>query len=166
MFEVGDSIIYGNNGVCTVEKIGPLDSAKTSNSRSYYTLSPCYSSGSFIYTPVDNEKVLMRPAMTKDEAIQLIDDMESIELLEIKDEKSGEMRYKEALRKCDVREVVKVIKTIHTRKQTRLSEGKKITATDERYFNIAEERLYGELAVSLNMNKDEVRKHVIEKNKV
>ena len=27
MFEVGDKIVYGENGVCTVERIEPLDMA-------------------------------------------------------------------------------------------------------------------------------------------
>lgn len=56
MFDVGDYIVYGNNGVCLVEKVGPLESSVMSKEKIYYTLSPCYMQGSTIFTPADNQK--------------------------------------------------------------------------------------------------------------
>ena len=53
-----------------------------------------------------------------------------------------------------------LIKTIYIRKQERLLE-KKITATDDKYFHIAEEKLYGELAIALSMTKDEAKEFVV-----
>lgn len=161
MFEQGDYIIYGTSGVCVVDKIGSLDSLPTKDKRLYYTLRPCYSKGSTIFTPVDNEKVLMRKVISKEEALQLIDEMEETECLWISDEKKRELQYKETFRKCDCRELVKIIKTIYLRKQDRLREGKKTTADDERYFHMAEDSLYGELAVALKMEKNEVKDFVL-----
>lgn len=163
MFEKGDVIIYGNNGVCTVEKIGPLDSKMTSKGRIYYTLQPFYRKESRIFTPADNEKVLMRSVIGKKEAMELIDDINHIESLWIPDEKSREYEYKEAIRKCDCRELVKIIKTIYSRKQSRIAEGKKVTAVDEKYFHMAENSLYGELAIPLGMTKEEVKNYIIER---
>ena len=40
MFEVGDYIICGNNGVCRVENIGPMKISGMKKDRIYYTLSP------------------------------------------------------------------------------------------------------------------------------
>lgn len=160
MFEVGDYIVYGNNGVCLVEKVGPLDSKITSKDKVYYTLSPCYMKGSRIFIPADNEKVLMRPVMTEKESLALIDAMEEMESLWIPEEKRREAEYKEALQKCDATELVKIIKTIFRRKETRLAEGKKITATDEKYYHLAEERLYGEFAIALHMEKEEVQEFI------
>lgn len=163
MYEVGDYIVYGNNGVCLVEKVGPLESKVASRDKVYYTLSPCYVKGSTIFTPADNNKVLMRPVMTKQEGLNLIDEMDEMEDLWITDEKSREAEYKEALQSCEARELVKVIKTIFKRKQTRIAEGKKVTATDEKYCHMAEERLYGELAIALGMQKDELHDFILKR---
>lgn len=163
MFEIGERIIYGTNGVCCVEKIGALDSPNALEGRIYYTLCPEYAKDSTIFTPVDNQKVKMRAVATKEEAMKLIDEIKDIESLWIADEKSREQKYKEAVQTCDRRELVKIIKTIYLRKQSRLVEGKKVTAVDEKYFKLAEERLYGELAVSLNMTIDEVKSYIIER---
>lgn len=163
MFETGDYVVYGNVGVCKVDEIGNIDSPQVSRKRLYYTLNPIYSVGSTIFTPVDNEKVIMRPVITKEEALKLIDTIPSIELLWIADEKKREDDYKETLRKCDCREWVRVMKTIHLRKKSRQAENKKITARDEKYFRMAEDSLYGELAIALNMDKDTTKEYVIDR---
>lgn len=163
MFEAGDYIVYGNNGVCRVEKVGTIELSDTPKDKMYYTLCPYYLKGRTIFTPVDNEKVIMRRILTKEEAIELIDDIKNIDLFWISDEKRREMEYKEALKKCDCREAVKIIKTIYLRKKSRIAEGKKLTTGDEKYFHMAEESLYGEMAISLGMNKDEVKEYVIER---
>lgn len=161
MFEIGQQIIYGNTGVCIVERIGTLDPASGMGDRLYYTLSPFYTKESTIYTPVDNQKIVMRPILTKEEADALIAEIPQIEALWISDEKKREQDYKDALAKADCRELVRVIKTIYPRKQERLAAGKKVTASDERYFNMAEDYLYKELAISLDMDLEEVEEYVV-----
>ena len=63
MFKVGDNIIHGGSGACRVENIGTLNTGV--KGRQYYTLLPYYIKGSSVYTPVDSDKVIMRPVMTK-----------------------------------------------------------------------------------------------------
>ncbi len=161
MFEIGQQIIYGNTGVCIVDHIGPLDPSAGMGERLYYTLSPVYSKESTIYTPVDNQKIVMRPILTREAAEALIAEIPKIDELWISDEKKREQDYKEALAKADCRELVRVIKTIYPRKQERLAAGKKVTASDERYFNMSEDFLYKELAISLDMDLEEVEKYVV-----
>lgn len=162
MFEKGDYIIYGTEGVCEVMEVGTLDSAVVKD-RIYYTLMPHYSKGSKIFTPADNTKVLMRPVLTQEEANELINDINDIGSLGITDEKKREFDYKDAFRKCDCRELIKLIKSSYKHMQSRISEGKKVTSQDERYFNMAEESLYGELAIALRMDKDQVKDYIVQK---
>lgn len=162
MFEVGDNIIHGGSGACRVENIGAINTGV--KGRIYYTLVPYYIKGSSVYTPVDSDKVFMRPVMTKEEVMDLINDIKDIETLWVKDEKKREEIYKNAIRSCDARELVKIIKTIYLRRKIRIAEGKKLTYSDEKYYRIAEDNLYGEVAVALSMTKDEAKEFV--ENKV
>ena len=77
MFSVGDKIIYGENGVCTVESIGPLAMSGAPKDKLYYYLSPLIGSGTY-FTPVDSS-AFMRPVMSRDEAEALIDSMPGIQ---------------------------------------------------------------------------------------
>jgi len=157
VFKVGDLIVYGNTGVCTVEKIGKPDLAGVSDDKDYYTLAPYYSRNSRIFTPCDNDKVVMRPVMSKKEAQKLLKEIPEIGVLVIRDEKKREECYKETMKTCDCREFVSILKTIYNRKMTRLAEGKKVTASDERYFNMAEDKLFGELAIALGVEKSQMK---------
>lgn len=167
MFEIGDYIIYGNQGVCKVEDIGPMNMGGIKTERLYYTLLPIYISGSKVYTPTDNEKVILRAVISKDEAKQLLEEIPELEQIDVLDEKSREQLYKDALASCDCRELVKIIKTLYLRRQERLEDGKKVTAVDERYFKMAEDSLYGELAIALDMEREKVESYMtdfLEKN--
>lgn len=156
MFGVGDYIIYGSSGVCEVMDIGPIDDS----GRDYYTLRPVYIRDSSVLTPIDNDRVVMRSVMTRDEAKEFLSHIEDIGVLEISDERKIDQDYKKALLTCDPKEIVKTIKTIYFRMETRQAEGKKVTANDSKYFHLAEDSLYGELAISLDMNKDEVKDYI------
>ncbi len=157
MFDVGDYIIYGNSGVCKINKIGPMKMAGAVRDRLYYTMVPCYIRDSEIFTPVDNDRVVMRKVMTKEEAEDFIGSIGNIGTLEIIEEKRREQEYKQAVLTCDPVIIVELMKTISIRMEERISEGKKVTAADAKYYHIAEDSLYGEIAVSLGMDKDQVR---------
>ena len=70
MFQIGDKVIYGNDGVCLVEAVGPLPLDGCHRKKAYYTMSPLYGSGR-IYAPVETS-VFMRPILTREEAEALI----------------------------------------------------------------------------------------------
>lgn len=161
MFEVGDFIIYGHNGVCRVKEVAKMKMPGAKIGRMSYTLSPIYSKGDTIYTPVDNARVAMRPIMTSEEAHSLMGDIKDIDAMWIPEERKRESSYKEAMLSCDSKEWVRIIKTVYYRQKERLANGKKMISCDERYFHLAEENLYGELAIPLEMAKEEVRKYVL-----
>ena len=160
MFNIGDLVVYGNVGVCRVVEIGKPHLSGVADDQDYYTLAPYYSEKSLIFTPCNNQKVVMRPIVSGDEARELIKSIPSIASLGIPDEKKREECYKESLRSCDPIQFVSIIKTIHERKMQRIAEGKKTTASDEKYIQMAEDKLYGELAIALEMDKTEVREYI------
>ena len=160
MFDIGEYIIYGNHGVCEVKEISKKTISSMIGEKLYYTLSPVYVKGSTVYSPVDNCKVAIRPVLTRDEAEDLIDHMPEVRSIEHVEEQKTDTVYKEAIRSCDCKELVKIIKTLYKRRQERIEDGKKFTAIDERYLNQAKGCLYGEMAVALDMDRDDVEDYI------
>jgi len=79
MFQAGDLLVYGSTGVCRVlsidrrqERVGSIR-----QERLYYQLKPIYQGG-LIYTPVDNDKVSMRPIISRQEAEDLISEIPTL----------------------------------------------------------------------------------------
>lgn len=157
VFQVGDYVICSNKGVCVIENITALNISGVDKEKQYYILKPLYSAGSTVYVPVDSHKEpMMRKALERTEAERLIGTIPEIQLLTIVNEKMTEQMYKECMKSNDCKELVKLIKTINLRKQKRIQAGRKVTALDAKYLHLAEENLYGELAVALDMSREEV----------
>ena len=162
MFGIGDYVICGNKGVCVVENVTTLNISGVDKAREYYILKPLYMAGSTVYVPVDSPKDSMRKVLKREEAEKLIEAIPEIPLLVITNDKLSEQMYKDCMKSNDCQELVKLIKTIHQRKQKRIQAGRKITAVDAKYFHMAEDNLYGELAVALNISRKEVEDYIVE----
>lgn len=156
MFEKGEYIIYGRSGICRIEDITHLSISGADRKRLYYVLSPLNIKGNRVYFPVDKKDVNARKVITEQEAWALLDEIPNIEEIGVTNEKLREESYKQALNSCDYRQWVAVIKTLRQRKKTRLSQGKKVGATDERYLKMAEDALYGELAFVMGKNRTDM----------
>ncbi len=163
MFEKGEYIVYGLTGVCRVSDITEMRTDALSASKLYYVLEPAAVNGSRIITPVEGNKNVMRRIMTSEEAYDLIDGIREIASLRVGDDKQRENCYKEALKSCDSRECVGVLKTLYSRKKDRLNRGKRMTEVDERYMKKAKENLFSELAIPLGITTAEVEKFIIER---
>lgn len=160
MFKKGELIMCGGHGVCRVVNItgNPVD--RFDKIRKYYVLEPVFEKASTIYTPVDNDKVVMRKILTKEEAEELIERISEIDTVWIQEEKSREQMYKEAIRTYDCQSLVQIIKTLYLRKQSRLKEGKKVLSSDEQYLRKAEELFYSEMSLALSVPKQEMESYI------
>ncbi len=165
LFSKGEYIVYGMTGVCRVSDITEMNMDGISDTKLYYVLEPTGVNGSRIITPVEGNKNVMRRVMTSEEAYDLIDGIEEIDSLSVRDDKQRENCYKEALKTCDCRECVGVLKTLYLRRQDRLSRGKRMTEVDERYMKKAKENLFGELSIPLGISAAEVEKFILSRIK-
>lgn len=153
MFQKGNYVVYGINGVCRVQSVEALHEG---SDRLYYRLTPVHATKNVITTPVDNDKVPMRLVLTADEAKAFLSDVSSIEAMEEVAYKQREQQYKEAMKTCDCRQWVCVMKTAYTRRLQRMEEGKKATAADEKYFKAARANLINEMEVVFDKPCDQV----------
>lgn len=155
MFSVGEYISYGNNGICKVSEICMMQLTKDMPKKEYYVLQPLHEAAGKIYIAVDNQKVLMRSLMPKEEASRLLDEADSIAVLEEKNPRETEEEYKIALRSGDWNQWMRIVKTVRIKKKAREDQGKKMTASDERYLKEATEKLVEELGFVLELGKEE-----------
>ncbi len=160
MFVKSEYVVCGNKGVCLIEDITTLNISGVDKEREYYVLKPVYMPGSKIYVPVDTAEDSMRKVLNKEEADRLIHGIPEIPLITIANDKLLEQEYKDCMKTNCCEEWIKIIKTIYLRKQKRLEAGRKVTAVDAKYFRMAEDNLYGELAVALSMPRETVESYI------
>ncbi|MGI6497649.1 MAG: CarD family transcriptional regulator [Oscillospiraceae bacterium] len=161
MFQKGEYIMYSNIGVCQVKDIGaPTEVAVDNSKRMYYTLCPVYQAG-IIYIPVDT-KVFMRPLLKKEEVMELIERIPEIEEDRVENSNLRILsdRYEASFRTHACEDLIQLIKTIHVKEKAVRQNGRQLGQTDQRYFKRAEELLYGEFAVVLELPLEEVRPYM------
>ncbi len=160
MFRAGDLVVYGSSGVCRVLEIGALQSRAADPSRQYYTLQPLFEAER-IYTPVDSG-VFMRPAMTKEQAQDLIRQIPEIDGDVCTERNPANLRvhYEASLQSHECRELIRMIKGIRRKTQETERKGRKMGQVDLRYRKKAEGLLHGELAIALGIPREEVEGYI------
>ena len=118
--------------------------------------------GSVLYVPVEGAESKIRDVISADGAEELIDEIEYAPEIELPEGKKAEPVISEVIKRNMVDEMMSLVKTLHKIKAIRLSEGKKFASLNERYLNIAEKLLYTELAFSLKVEKDDIKKRVFD----
>jgi CarD family transcriptional regulator len=160
VFSIGDYVVCGNKGVCKVDQITTLDITGVDKTEEYYILKPVYSSASTVYVPVSLAEESVRPVLSHKEASELVGEIPAIPEITIANEKLLEQQYKGCIRSNDARELVSLLKTLYNRKQQRIAAGRKETALDAKYFRMAGDFFYGELAISLDIPREEVESFI------
>ena len=157
MFEIGDKIIYGENGVCIVEKIAPLEIQGAPQDKLYYYLRPFIGSGTY-FTPVDSN-AFMRPVISRAEAEALIDSIPAIEPAICHDSRFNHVEafYKELFRQHTNEALVALIKGLRERMGDKKNKSSRTEATMKR----AKDILHGELAIALGIELSEVEDYII-----
>lgn len=163
MFSAGEKIVYGQTGVCVIEDITEKELIKNQK-RLYYVLKPINQQNNIIYAPADSDKIFIRPVMTREEADKLILQIPDI-VSKIKQGVLSVDDYRAKLSSRKSLELIELTAIIYEKKKITKSNKKKLGFSDEKYMHIAENILFGELAVSLDIPIEQVPEYIENKLK-
>lgn len=162
MFKIGDIIVYGNTGVCEVTEITTINGIRGIDSTTpYYVLKPKFQNGT-VYSPVDNQKVVMRKIISKSEANEIIDMIPQISCTTFGENSIQELseHYSEMIKTHNCEDLIRLTMSIYAKKQKAEKSKHKLWQIDEKYMKRAEELLFEELSVALGIEKDSVPQYI------
>lgn len=160
MFEIGDFVVNATNGICKIKEIIHME--VSGEQKPYFLLVPIEEETAKVFIPVDNAANRIRPMMDEKMANDVLSEVKDIKPLEVTVEREREACYKNAIKSCDPRQLVSLMKVIFERKKERALQGKKTTAVDERYGKIADSHLQSELAFVLGLEKKDVAGKILQ----
>ncbi len=163
MFNVGDRIVYGAEGVFFVSDLAssPLDKNDT---RIFYVLRPLFGrADSLIYTPAEGSKISMRAVMTKEEADMLLERLPEIGEVTVEREKNRRECYRDAMKDALAENYIRIIRSVLRRRGEFLRQKKRLPEADVEYEKRAKNCLYGELSVALELPFEQIEALVSEK---
>ena len=128
-------------------------------SGSYYVLCPLYLKAATLYTPAEG-KVKLRPVMSREDAMDLIDAIPTIEPVVFHGMNEQKQKSTQILKSGDSYQLVQLTKTIYADQKRRNQQGKKIGSNNAAVLKKAENLLFGELATALELSYEEVPQFV------
>ena len=155
MYNKGSLVVYKRD-VCKVVDIRVI------RDKSYYVLNSTIDSSLKIDVPVNKEKKLLRPLITKKELDNLINEIKFLPVLDV-EARMLEDEYKRLLKDGTMESLITIIKTAHLRNKIRQENKKKLADNDQYYFNLAERYLYNEISYVLKVSYDDAKNYIIEK---
>ena len=163
MFQSGDLLVYGSTGVCEVLSVERREERVDGvrRERMYYQLKPTRQNG-VIYTPVDNDKVSMRPVISREEAEALIDAIPSLHPTDCRAVTTQALtqHYQSSLRQHSCKSLMELTMAIHAKRRQAEAQNRRLGMVDERYMKQAEQLLFGELAAALEIPYEEVQPYI------
>lgn len=156
MFNIGDKIVYGSEGVFSIYEYtgSPIDK---SDERVFYVLIPVHGSeNNKIVAPCEGGTVSMRAVMTKDEALALVDRIPEIEEVKVEQERCRREAYRSVMSRGRGEDCVSIIKTVRRRREEFMAQKRRLSETDTDFEGRAKKCLWGELSVALDIPYAEV----------
>ena len=173
MAEIGDTVIFKHH-VCTIAR----KREKYFDNKDYWELHAMFENSLKLYVACDAAKPpALRPIMGKQEALDLIDSIATAEPAHIEDalptnantssvkQRHVKETYEAYLKTLSPKYLVPIIKTCHERTVDREEHGHHATAVDKKDLDRAENLLWDELAVSLDIPRDEVQDFLVKRIK-
>lgn len=160
MFEVNELVVYENSGVCRIESIEEV--SFPSGPKTCYILKPVYTKEGTIYSPVNNPNVMMRPVITKEEAMDLIHSIPETEVQTFEGLRASELegKYRDAARSQKCHDLIPLAMAIYKKTRNARKAGKKVSELDDRFLKRLNDQIDGELAIALGIGKEDVQEFI------
>lgn len=162
MFQKGDFAACGSRGICEIRNITTLNMDGIPKDRLYYEMQPVLNAGSKVFIPVSPEdgNPGMRRILTSDEAAQLLSSMREEEILWETDDRRREEQYRSIINAGSAAGMLALIRYVRSRQRERALKGRRLSSVDARYLKTAEDHLYTELSISMQVAAEEIREYV------
>ena len=161
MYACGDTVVYRHH-VCEVAALRE----NYFEGKDYLELRALFENSLKLFVAVDEATPdNLRPIMSKRAALALIDSIKPDAPTPTLLERRMKEEYDKRLRTFAPEDLVPIMKSVHERTVRRVDSGRRITATDKKYFDLAEGLLCDELAVSLAVPRENVKDVLVERVK-
>ena len=151
MFEIGEAVIYGTDGVCRITAI--VRKTVNGRPRDYYELHPVYRRDAVLFLPTDNPKVCgrLRRVLSRDEILSAVRAIPEQECVWIDSDNQRKELCQEILRSGDHIRLIRLIKALYEHREGLKSQGRKMHTADENFLKEAEKILHEEFAFVLDI---------------
>ncbi len=158
MFKVNDYIFYSSGGICRVEDICEEPFEGAPKGVCYYVLHTTSDPKQVIWNPVNNDKVLMRPVLTREEARALLARLTDLTPFEGDGAKALREQYITSIKSGMPESWGRVLVTVCLRERAAAAKLTRVTDAEHGFFDNAKRLIANELALAEGCTVPEAEK--------
>lgn len=158
-------VSYGTSGVCQIVSVEQR-SFDGEHEESYYKLRPVGNGNSTYYVPVERAADRLRPLLTKEQIYGLIDEMADVDFSETEwCSNSRERRgiFQNILHSDDYKEMMQMMHILYQQQERKRRSGHRLAAADEAAMHAAENRMYQEFGIVLDIQPEQVHSFIMKR---
>ena len=163
MLQLGERVVYGIHGVCSIV---PIEQRIIDRKRAdYYVLEPLDQPGSKYYVPVNNQIAVskLRPLLSVEQMEELLNSIQGVCVSWIADENQRKTKYRELINSGDRGALLGMIRLLQDHKISQLAAGRKFHLCDENFLKDARKLLCSEICLVMGISKQEVAAYLDKK---
>ena len=155
MYQIGQKIVYGIHGVCSIVDLEEKKIDK--KTICYFVLEPIDQPGSRYYVPSENQAALakLRPLSTREELQSLLTSPLA-ENVWIADENRRKQYYRELVSSVNLKAMIDMIRCLRLHRRQQMEQGRKFHQCDENFLRDAQKTLSTEIAMVMEIPDDQV----------
>lgn len=163
MFSVGDTVVYGTQGVCLIVEIKRMKIGK--ETKDYFVLRPAADQGAVVYVPCGSAALAakMRSLISRGELDRLINEAAAEPAEWIADDNARLAHCDEVLKSGDRKRLLQLVVMLYRRRELLKATKKHFHNADATYLKAAERLLHDEFAYVLGIGAEEVPDYIRER---
>ena len=160
MYQIGEQVIYGIHGVCSVA--GVEEKRIDGRCVSYLILEPIHKGDSRYLVPSHNQAAMgkIRRILSEEALVALLDSDAVRNTAWIKDENQRKQEYRESIVSGDPTWLMQLVRMLYQHRQTQKASGRKIHLCDENFLRDAERLLTEEISIVMNMDQVQAKQYL------
>ena len=157
MYQVGEYVVYGIQGVCRV--LGKEKQLVNRKRTEYLVLEPLAKGAAKFYLPTQNPSAMgkLRPVLTRLELENLIDSEQLRQDCWIPEENLRKQQYRDLLAAADRLSLMRMLRGLYRYQNELLEAGKRIHLCDDNFLRDAERLLCSEIALVMELSPEEAK---------
>ncbi len=148
MFEIGDYVVHNGHGLCTILEVHMEDE------NSFYKLET-YHNKMLIKMPLEKANAFLRPMLNKSMIQKALNDALLLSNQYTKDNKERKILFQQLIVSNDIMDTLHLLKMLYHIADDKRLEKKTLGSFDSQFLQMAERKLNNEVAVALEITKDE-----------
>lgn len=162
MFEIGDKVLYGSHGVCSV--VGNEEKRVDRKQVSYLILEPVTRDGSRYMVPTQNETVMSRlQRLLSREELDTLIHSQSVHVSSWNpNENERKQTYRDLLATGKREGLMTMVHTLYSHRAAQQAVGRKCHLCDENFLRDAEKLLGSEVSVVMDLEPMQARQYIRE----